>query len=98
MAKVVLKELVVNMVVSGGTQADLSEQSLPGKGYLGVYQREPVRVGRPKCHVSPYVAASDYVGGDKERQQYHDCCVWHAPVERVEELGVCESEFSVRQG
>ena len=90
-AEVVLEELVVNVVVAGGAQAELAEDAVPGEGVLRVDEGEPVGIHGAEGHVSPDVASPDDVGGGVEGNEDHEDGVSHRPVEGIEQPGVGEA-------
>lgn len=57
-------------------------------------ESEPIGVDGSKRHVSPHVARSNYVRGEKKGKKDHENGVGDASVECVEEFGV--GEFMVR--
>lgn len=91
MAKVVLEELMMYMVVGWCTESQSSKRSVPREGILRVNQCQPSGVRRPERHVSPHVAVSHDLRRSKQRKNNHTYGISKRTVECVKEPRIRES-------
>ena len=91
MAKVVLEHLVVDVVVTGRTQSESSEHTVPRQSVFGVDHGQPVGVHRPEGHVGPDVAGPYDVGRAVQRYEDHEDGIGQRSVEGIEHAGVGEA-------
>mmetsp|Transcript_2063 Transcript_2063/g.4316 ORF Transcript_2063/g.4316 Transcript_2063/m.4316 type:complete len:319 (-) Transcript_2063:126-1082(-) len=88
--KVVLEKGVVDVVVRRCSKAQHVKKRIPGKGVLGMNQRQPVGIKAAKGHVGPHIDVHQ-ISRRIQRYQNHANRVQHASVKGVKEPRIGKS-------